>query len=110
MPTNLTYPGVYIEELPSLVRTIVGVPTSVAAFVGRALRGPVDDPRHITSWADFERIYGGIWTESPMSYSVFHYFQNGGVEAEIVRIHNGATPATLDLKNDVKLAAKYPGL
>ena len=39
MPVTPTYPGVYIEELPSSVHTIVGVPTSVAAFVGYAARG-----------------------------------------------------------------------
>jgi len=37
MPVQLSYPGVYIEELPSGVRTITGVATSVAAFAGSAL-------------------------------------------------------------------------
>ena len=36
MPATLTYPGVYIEEVPSGVRTITGVATSITAFVGRA--------------------------------------------------------------------------
>ena len=40
MPVTLTYPGVYIEEVPSGVRTITGVATSITAFIGRALRGP----------------------------------------------------------------------
>ncbi len=40
MPVSVTYPGVYIQELPSGVRTVSGVATSIAAFVGRALRGP----------------------------------------------------------------------
>lgn len=44
MPAQLTYPGVYIEEVPSGVRTITGVATSITAFVGRAARGPVNDP------------------------------------------------------------------
>ncbi len=42
MPSDLTYPGVYIEEIPSEVRTITGVSTSVTAFIGRTLRGPDD--------------------------------------------------------------------
>ena len=42
MPAVLSFPGVYIEEVPSGVRTITGVATSITAFVGRALRGPVD--------------------------------------------------------------------
>ena len=42
MPVLTTYPGVYIEEIPSGVHTITGVATSITAFVGRALRGPTD--------------------------------------------------------------------
>ncbi|MBA2618268.1 MAG: hypothetical protein H0U91_08875 [Rubrobacter sp.] len=109
MPTTPTYPGVYIEELPSGVRTITGVPTSIAAFVGSARRGPVDEPQRITSWADFQRTYGGLWRQSTMGYAVYHYYQNGGSDAVIVRVHNGATAATLDLGNGVTLRASDPG-
>jgi len=98
MPVALSYPGVYIEELPSGVRTITGVATSITAFVGRALRGPVDaddeSPVRIFSFADFERIFGGLWAGSPMSFAVFHYFLNGGSDALIVRVHNAAVPGT----------------
>ena len=55
MPVSPTYPGVYIEEVPSGVRTITGVATSITAFIGRALRGPVDEPTVINSFADYER-------------------------------------------------------
>ena len=55
----------YIDELPSGVRTITGVATSITAFIGRALRGPVDEAVTITSYADFERIYGGLWIGQP---------------------------------------------
>jgi phage tail sheath protein FI len=109
MPVNLTYPGVYIEEVPSTVRTIMGVPTAVAAFVGPAARGPVDEPRHLTSWTDFERIYGGLSASSLMSYAVFHYYQNGGSEAEVVRVAARFAAAVIDLGNGVKLEARVPG-
>jgi phage tail sheath protein FI len=92
MPISPTYPGVYIDELPSAVRTIVGVPTSIAAFVGTAPRGSVTDPVHITSWADYEREFGGLDPASDLSYAVYQYFQNGGAEAEIVRIVAAAPP------------------
>jgi phage tail sheath protein FI len=110
MPVNVTYPGVYIDELPSPVRTIIGVPTAVAAFVGPAARGPVDEPHHLTSWTDFERIYGGLSANSLMSYSVFHYYQNGGSEAEVVRVAARFAPAVIDLGNGVKLEARTPGV
>jgi len=109
MAANLTYPGVYIDEVPSAVRTIIGVPTAVAAFVGPALRGPVDEARHITSWADFDRLYGGLSATSLMSYAVFHYYQNGGSEAEVVRVAARETAAVIDLGNGVVLEAKIPG-
>ncbi|RYZ03505.1 MAG: phage tail sheath family protein [Myxococcales bacterium] len=85
MPSALTYPGVYIEEIPSGVRTITGVATSIAAFVGRTRRGPVDEPIVITSYGDFERRFGGLWFTSPMTYAVRDFFANGGAQAVIVR-------------------------
>jgi len=99
MPTAYTYPGVYVEELPSSVRSIIGVGTSITAFVGRALKGPTDKATLIHSFADYTRIFGGLWTKSNMSYAVYQYFQNGGVDAIIVRVvatknSNAKTPPT----------------
>lgn len=86
MPTVVTYPGVYIEEVPSGVRTITGVATSITAFLGRALQGPVNEPVRIQSFGDFERQFGGLWQESTLSYAVQQYFLNGGGDALIVRL------------------------
>src|SRR3970040_776198 len=94
MPITPTYPGVYIEELPSGVRTIAGGSTSVTAFIGRPKRGPADKATLIHSFAEYERIFGGLWTASPMSYAVQQYFLNGGVDAVIVRVQNAATAST----------------
>lgn len=98
MPVPLTYPGVYIEELPSGVRTITGVATSITAFVGRARRGPANQPVRITNLGAFERTFGGLWEKSSMSYAVQQYFLNGGSDALIVRVHKGAAPSSLELK------------
>ena len=57
---QVSYPGVYIEEIPSGVRTITGVATSITAFVGRARRGETSKATTINSFGDFERIYGGL--------------------------------------------------
>jgi phage tail sheath protein FI len=94
MPVQPTYPGVYIEELPSGARTITGVSTSITAFVGRTKRGSVDLPIRCLSLADFERKCGGLWAESELGHSVRHFFANGGSEASIVRVTNGATTST----------------
>jgi phage tail sheath protein FI len=97
MPAVLSYPGVYIEEVPSGVRTITGVATSVTAFIGRAPRGPLDSdaksPVRVTSYADYERQFGGLANDCPMSFAVYHFFANGGAEALIIRVVNGANTA-----------------
>jgi phage tail sheath protein FI len=86
MPAQLSYPGVYIEEIPSGVRTITGVATSITAFVGRAVSGPTDDPVLVNSFADYERRFGGLDVSSTMSYAVRDFYLNGGSQALIVRV------------------------
>lgn len=88
MPATLSYPGVYIEEIPSGVRTITGVATSIAAFIGRALTGPVNEAVTINSYADFERRFGGLWVESTLGYAVRDFYLNGGSQAVIVRLYH----------------------
>src|SRR5262249_38679651 len=92
MPAVLSYPGVYIEELPSGVRTITGVATSIAAFIGRALRGPLDQPVRVQTFAEFERAFGGLWVDSTLGYAVAHFFLNGGGDALIVRVASTSEP------------------
>jgi phage tail sheath protein FI len=91
MPVRPTYPGVYIEEVPSGVRTIVGVATSVTAFIGYFSKGPMDEARRILSWSDFERDYGGLRIDSEASYAVQQFFLNGGTEAWVVRTAQAGT-------------------
>src|SRR4030095_3683687 len=102
MSVQVSFPGVYIQEIPSGVHTITGVATSITAFIGRAQRGPSDDAVTITSNADYERIFGGLSRSSTMSYAVRQFFQNGGNQAIIVRVStraaaNAASAATIDL-------------
>ena len=86
MPVTPTFPGVYIEEIPSGVRTITGVATSITAFLGWAARGPVNSPTTIHSFADYQRRFGGLSQDSPMSYAVQQFYLNGGSDAIIVRL------------------------
>src|SRR5829696_7775236 len=86
MPVAPTYPGVYIQELSSGVRTIVGVATSNAAFIGRTSRGPVNEATVVTSLADFERRFGGLTADMPLTYAVQDFYQNGGTTSIIVRL------------------------
>lgn len=86
MPVALTYPGVYVEEIPSGVHTIAGVATSIAAFVGWSARGPTDAAGLVLSWADYVRQYGDLDSRSYLGYAVNQFFGNGGSQAYVVRL------------------------
>jgi phage tail sheath protein FI len=115
MPIQPTYPGVYVEEVPSGVRTITGVATSITAFLGRAVWGPVNEPTAVNSFGDFERLFGGLHAGYPMSYSVRDFFRNSGSQALIVRLFKrkedeGAADGYARLEaGGLKLKAASPG-
>jgi phage tail sheath protein FI len=86
MPSAYTYPGVYVEEIPSGVRTITGVSTSDTAFIDFFRRGPLNEATRITSFGDFERVFGGLDQRSEASYAIQQFYLNGGSVAWVVRI------------------------
>ncbi|GAA4697029.1 phage tail sheath family protein [Phytohabitans rumicis] len=117
MPVTPTYPGLYVEEVPSGVHPIVGAATADTAFVDYFARGPVNTPTRVTSFADFERVFGGLNAASEGSYAVLQYYLNGGQNAWIVRIdHGDPATATVTLAggsppSDVlEISASSPGL
>ena len=97
MPMELKYPGVYIDEVPSGVHAIAGVPTSIAAFVGAAARGPRNTPVRLASFAEYDRAFGGLASTRPLSYAVKHFFDNGGRDAYVVRVGRRAVPTAAEL-------------
>ena len=116
MPLPLLSPGIYIEEMASGVRTIAGVSTSVAAFIGRTVQGPVSEPSLVNSWGDFERLFGGQAFACPMTYAVQDFYLNGGSQAVIVRLQAGgaaaaaALPSTAAADPALTLGAANPGV
>jgi len=104
--------GIDVHEEPGAEQSIARAPTGIAAFVGRALRGPLNRPVLIRSFADFERSFGGLWQPSTLSYCVDQFFESGGETALIVRVANGARPCSLSLPcsgETLELAAIAPG-
>jgi uncharacterized protein len=109
MPVTPTYPGVYIEEIPSGVRTITGVGTSIAVFAGWAAKGLTDRATRVLSWSDFERKCGGLDARSLLGYAVSQFFLNGGQECYIIRlIADDAAVATVTL-SDLVVSARNAG-
>src|SRR5688572_266271 len=111
MPVTPTYPGVYIEEIPSGVRTLTGVATSITAFAGWAPRGPIDKAQLVLNWQDYERMFGGLHKDSYLGYAVNQFFANGGSQAYIIRlVGSGALPSTITIDAVLEVKAKNPGV
>jgi len=89
-------PGVYVEEVPSSQKVLSAAATAIAAFVGFTEKAPNDDPtdpdgvkpRLVTSWTQFEELYGGFAPGCMLPHSVYGYFNNGGTICYVVRIPN----------------------
>ena len=110
MSFTTSYPGVYIQELPSPVHTIAGVATSIAAFVGYTPRGIDGRAQVCFSFSDFERLYGGLASNSELSYGVQQFFQNGGTQAYIVRVGmHDATFASVSINDELTFTALSSG-
>lgn len=84
--TTVSYPGVYVEEIPGGSRPIEAAGTSTAAFVGVAEKGPDDAAVRVTSWEEFQKTYGSFFPQSYLAESVFSFFNNGGRQCYIVRV------------------------
>jgi uncharacterized protein len=112
MPVIPTYPGVYIEEIPSGVRTITGVPTANTAFLGRTRRGPIDKPVVVNGLGDFEREFGALRVDYPRGYALRGFFSNGGGVAVVQRVYaaseGGTGLAGADV-NGLAIVAAGPG-
>ena len=116
MPTY-TAPGVYVEEVASSQKVLSPAATAIAAFVGFTERAPNDDPadpeglapRLVTSWSQYEQLYGGFAPGCMMPLSVYGYFQNGGSIAYICRVPNNK-PAGVPAQRALPAADRALGL
>ena len=111
-PVTPIHFGIKAEEDAGPDHAITRSGAARTAFVGRTLRGPVNRPVLITSFTQFQHVFGGLWQPSQLGYAVEQYFDNGGREALIVRVANGARCATLTLNagaGSLKLGAVRPG-
>ncbi|HUN79663.1 MAG TPA: phage tail sheath C-terminal domain-containing protein [Solirubrobacteraceae bacterium] len=114
MTTTLTYPGVYLSETASAAHTVVPATTNLTAFLGVFSRGPVNEAVLVSSWGEFERIYGPIDANSGMaSYCIQQFFLNGGVGAWIVRLDikegASASAAAKVSLGAIEVEARNPG-
>lgn len=122
MPEYLA-PGVYIEEFEIGAKPIEGVSTSTGGFLGYAEMGPLNKPTLATSFADFQRVYGGYLPPRTcngedlikirwLAYAVQGFFENGGKRVFVTRVagpdakpSSGYLPNVSTMKDTVTLAA-----
>ena len=100
MPVTPTYPGVYVQEVPSGVRTIAGVATSITMFLGMAKQGPINEPVQCLNYSDFVRTFSDDTTIGNLAFYVRLFFLNGGTNCYVMRIAKGATQSAVTLLND----------
>ena len=116
MPTY-TAPGVYVEEVASSQKVLSAAATAIAAFVGFTERAPTDDPsdpeglspRLVTSWSQYEQLFGSFAPGCMLPLAVYGYFQNGGAIAYVCRIPN-SKPAGLPSQRSLPAADRALGL
>lgn len=116
MPTYLA-PGVYVEEVDSGSKPIEGVGTAIAAFVGFAKDGPVNQPVLVTNWTQFVATFGELSEEGYLGHAVYGFFQNGGGQAYVVRVNGtssgptttSGTAASAEV-GQLKISAAEPGV
>ena len=104
--------GITVTELAPMDQPIDASLDSTAAFVGRALRGPLDTPVLVRNFAEFRRRFGGFWPGSSLGSAVDLFFRHGGEQAYVVRVANNARGAMICLpasKGVLVLRAIEPG-
>jgi len=90
------HPGVYVQELPSGAHTIAPSDTSTACFLGEAVTGRPFHPTLVTSFTEFERIFGGLVrragdTQRELPFAAQQFFVNGGSRLYVVRMLDSGT-------------------
>lgn len=115
MPVQTSYPGVYVQEVPSGVRTISGVSTSIGLFVGTSKKGPINKPVRCLNYTYFKARFGDSAGTSQLAQYVKLFFKNGGSDCWVVRVAKNAASSSVILKNEAGtdaliLTAKDMGL
>jgi phage tail sheath protein FI len=115
MMANVSYPGVYMEEVSSGVRPIEAASTSTAAFFGKAQKGPIGEVKKIFNFTQFTNTYGDFINGSYLAHGVYQFFNNGGSQCYVGRVAQNAEAANITIKENeskdrLKIFANSPGV
>ena len=104
--------GITVTEIQAMDEPVDVAAHTTAAFVGRALRGPLDTPVLVKSFAAFAHRFGGVWGRSSLGPAVKQFFEHGGTQVHVVRVANNARGAMICLPAEhgvLVLTALEPG-
>jgi phage tail sheath protein FI len=97
---TVTYPGVYVQEVPSGVRPIAAASTSIAAFIGESGKGAIGEAVKVFNFTEYQNLYGGFLDNSYLSHAVYQFFNNGGTQCYIIRVAGDNTATANIVLND----------
>ncbi len=89
--------GITVTEITAMDQPINVSPETTVAFVGRALRGPLDTPVLVQNFGEFRRRFGDVWARSSLGPAAKQFFEHGGSRLHVVRVANNARGAMLCL-------------
>ena len=80
------------------MRPIEGVSTSTAAFIGKAAKGLLDRAVMVTSFIEFQALYGGFLNDSYLAHAAFQFFNNnGGQRLYVLRVARNTATADIGI-------------
>ena len=114
MANFTTSPGVAISEIDNTFLT--GQPVQAgAAIIGPTVKGPVEKPTLVTSYSDFQMLFGDSFISGGNAYSyltsiaAYNYFNYGGTSLLVARVTSGSfTSATSSFVSSSAHAAGAP--
>lgn len=89
--------GITVTEMAAMDQPVDVARETIAAFVGRALRGPINEPVLVRSCGEFRRRFGDNWSRSSLGPAAQQFFEHGGRNLYVVRVANNARGAMLCL-------------
>ena len=95
--SDTTDRGITVLEIAAMDQPIEASPETTAAFVGRALRGPLNTPVLVRNFGEFRKRFGDVWSRSSLGPAVRQFFEHGGQDLYIVRVANNARGALICL-------------
>jgi phage tail sheath protein FI len=116
MSGSYSYPGIYIQELPSNSHAIVPAPTSIAAFIGYShpyKTASFGVAQQIFSFSDYETLFGGLFSsglvDASLARAVYQFFLNGGSNAYVVGLQPGLFNETAATETIINRLGPGPG-